>query len=135
MAVRALFTTPVEPEPTPDPEPVTFEPSRFEASWGRSVRAGQKATLTVKTSEDVESITVNGETVSAYRTRTERSGWGWWAKKVTYREFAYTVTATATADYTVIAQNGDGAVSQPITATLTVRGGNSWWGSIFDRWF
>ena len=23
----------------------------------------------------------------------------------------------------------------PITATLTVRGGNSWWGSIFDRWF
>ena len=135
MAVRALFTTPVEPEPTPDPEPETFEPGRFEASWGRSVRAGQKATLTVKTSEDVESITVNGETVSAYSTRTERSGWGWWAKKVTYREFTYTVTAAATADYTVIAQNGDGAVSQPITATLTVRGGNSWWGSIFDRWF
>ena len=135
QAVRALYAAPVEPEPTPDPEPVTFEPSRFEANWGRSVRAGQKATLTVKTSEDVESITVNGETVSAYSTRTERSGWGWWAKKVTYREFTYTVTATATADYTVIAQNGDGAVSQPITATLTVRGGNSWWGSIFDRWF
>ena len=135
QAVRALYAAPVEPEPTPDPEPVTFEPSRFEASWGRSVRAGQKATLTVKTSEDVESITVNGETVSTYSTRTERSGWGWWAKKVTYREFTYTVTATATADYTVIAQNGDGAVSQPITATLTVRGGHSWWGSIFDRWF
>ena len=136
--LNTLLYAPVdqpEPEPTPDPEPVTFEPGRFEASWGRSVRAGQKATLTVKTSEDVESITVNGETVDIYRPRTERSGWGWWAKKVTYREFTYTVTAAATADYTVIAQNGDGAVSQPITATLTVRGGNSWWGNLFDRWF
>ena len=125
---------PVDPEPTPDPEPATFEPSRFEASWGRAVRAGQKATLTVKTSEDVESITVNGQTIDTYRTRTERSGWGWWSQKVTYREFTFTVTASTTADYTVVALNGDGVASQPITATLTVRSGWNW-GNIFGNWF
>lgn len=37
---------------------------------------GRKATLTVKTSEDVEAITVDGQTIRSYRTRTERMGFG-----------------------------------------------------------
>lgn len=112
-------------------EPQTFEPSRFEASWGRSVRAGQKATLTVKASDDVEAIEVNGVTIDTYRTRTERTGWGWWAKRVTYREFTYTVTAEATADYAVYAMNSDGVKSEPTTATLTVKPAINWW----HKWF
>ena len=127
MAVRALFAPVVK----------TFDPERFEASWNRnSVRAGQRATLTVKTSTEVEAITVNGETISGYRTRTERTGWGWNAKRVTYREFTYTVTASATADYTVAALNAEGTASAPITATLTVTqsSGNRQWWNIFS-WF
>lgn len=112
-------------------EPQTFEPSRFEASWGRSVRAGQKATLTVKASDDVGAIEVNGVTIDAYRTRTERTGWGWWAKRVTYREFTYTMTAEATADYAVYALNSDGIKSEPTTATLTVKPAINWW----HKWF
>lgn len=112
-------------------EPQTFEPSRFEASWGRSVRAGQKATLTVKASDDVGAIEVNGVTIDTYRTRTERTGWGWWAKRVTYREFTYTMTAEATADYAVYALNSDGVKSEPTTATLTVKPAINWW----HKWF
>lgn len=141
-AVRALFATPVEPEP--DPEPVTFEPDRFEVSWNRStVKVGQKATLTVKTSEDVEAITVDGETVTSYRTRTQRTGWGWNAKKVTYREFTYTVTAAeaGTLDVSVAAVNAEGVSSAAVTATVTVQaasqrpGIGGWLDNIFGRWF
>lgn len=112
-------------------EPQTFEPSRFEANWGRSVRAGQKATLTVKASDDVGAIEVNGVTIDTYRTRTERTGWGWWAKRVTYREFTYTMTAEATGDYAVYALNSDGIKSEPTTATLTVKPAINWW----HKWF
>ncbi len=124
--VRALFAAPAEP----------FLPDRFEASWGHSVRKGETATLTVKTSEDVEAITVDGKTITAYATKTERTGWGWWAKTVTYREFTYTDTAAATKDYTICAVSSDNVSSDPITATLTVRPSvRDWWHGIFDKWF
>ena len=119
--VQALFAAPVE----------TFQSERFDASWGGSVRAGRKATLTVKDSEDVDAITVDGVTVSSYTTRTERTGWGWWSPKVTYRVFTYTATAPAqTTDYAVCAVNAEGTASEPITATLTVRPA-TWW----NWWF
>ena len=93
--VQALFAAPVE----------TFQPERFDASWGGSVRAGRKATL--------------------------RTGWGWWSPKVTYRVFTYTATAPAqTTDYAVCAVNAEGTASEPITATLTVRPA-TWW----NWWF
>ena len=130
MSVRALFAAPVVE---------TFEPATFEASWN-SVRKGQTATLTVKTSEDVESIMVDGVAVTDYNTRTERNGFGWWADKVTYRVFTYQVTADETKDYTITAFNDAGAESEPITETLTVKeSGSSWWSNLwnnfFDRWF
>lgn len=114
-----------------NPAPETFEPSHFEADWNRSVRAGRKATLTVKTSEDVDAITVDGQTITTYRTRTERTGWGWWSPRVTYRVFTYTTTAQATADYEVCALNSSGVASEPITATLTVKPAINWW----HKWF
>lgn len=139
-AVRALFAAPVEP----DPEPVVFEPEYFQATWNRStVKVGQKATLTVKTSADVETVTVNGQDIGNYRVRTERTGWGWNAKKVTYHVFTFTVTATETGtlDYSVVAANAEGVNSEAITATLTVQaadqrpGFGGWLDKIFSRWF
>ena len=119
--VQALFAAPVE----------TFSPEAFQADWGRAVRAGKRATLTVKTSADVESITVDGVTVSSYTTRTERTGWGWWSPKVTYRVFTYTTTAPAqTTDYAVCAVNAEGTASEAVTATLTVKP-TTWW----NWWF
>lgn len=122
MSVRALFAAPEQ----------TFEPKHFTAKWSRNVHKGGKATLTVKTSADVEKIMVGDVTIDSYRTR---SGWGSSAKKVTYHVFTYRVTATATADYTICAVNADGAVSDPITAKLTVRPSiRDWWHDIFGKW-
>ena len=134
LSMRGI-TAPVEPEPT-------FAPERFEAAWNRStVRAGQKATLTVKTSEDVEAVMVDGVTIDTYRTRTQRTGWGQNATKVTYREFTYTITAAETADYAITAVNAEGIASEAITVTLTVQaasqhpGFGGWLDKIFGRWF
>lgn len=125
MSVRALFAAPEQ----------TFEPEHFTAKWSRNVRKGGKATLTVKTSADVEAIHVDDATIDSYKVRTERSGWGSSAKKVTYHVFTYTVTATATADYTICAVNADGVASDPITAKLTVRPSiRDWWHDIFGKW-
>lgn len=125
MSVRALFAEPEQ----------TFEPEHFTAKWSRNVHKGGKATLTVKTSADVEAIQVDDVTIDSYKVRTERSGWGSSAKKVTYHVFTYRVTATATADYTVCAINADGVASDPITAKLTVRPSiRDWWHDIFGKW-
>ena len=119
--VRALFTAPV----------ATFSPETFEADWGRAVRAGKRATLTVKTSADVESITVDGQAITSYTTRTQRTSWGWWSPKVTYHVFTYTITAPAqTTDYAVCAVNAEGTASEAVTATLTVKP-TTWW----NWWF
>ena len=113
-------------------EPETFEPEHFTAKWSRNVRKGGTATLTVKASADVESITVNGEKITAYTPKTERSFWG---PKETYHVFTYRVTNAATADYTVCALNAEGVASDPITAPLTVRPSiRDWWNGIFDKW-
>lgn len=121
-SVRALFAAPEQ----------TFEPEHFTAKWSRNVRKGGTATLTVKASADVEAITVNGEEITAYTTKTARSFWG---SKETYHVFTYRVTNAATADYTVCALNADGVASDPIIATLTVRPSiRDWWNGIFDKW-
>ena len=125
LSVRALFAEPEQ----------TFAPEYFTAKWSRNVRKGGKATLTVKASADVEAIMVGDQTIDSYKVRTERSGWGSSAKKVTYHVFTYTVTNAATADYSVCAVNTDGVASDPITATLTVRPSiRDWWNGIFDKW-
>lgn len=122
MSVRALFAAPEQ----------TFEPEYFTAKWSRNVRKGGTATLTVKASADVESITVNGKEITAYTTKTARSVWG---AKETYRVFTYRVENAVAGDYTIYALNADGAASDPITAQLTVRPSiRDWWNDIFDKW-
>lgn len=121
-SVRALFAAPEQ----------TFEPEHFTAKWSRNVRKGGTATLTVKASADVNAITVNGDEITAYTTKTSRSFWG---AKETYHVFTYRVTNAATADYSICAVNADGVASDPITATLTVRPSiRDWWNGIFDKW-
>ena len=133
-----------DPEPTPDPEPEvkTFEPETFKVSLNKdSIREGQKATLTVKASAEVEAITVNGETYDEYQTRLERSGWKWWsADRTEYHVFTVTLTPTETTDYEVIAVDAEGAVSEAETVTLTVKAAQSnWWedmwNGFFGKWF
>lgn len=122
MSVRALFAAPEQ----------TFEPEYFTAKWSRNVRKGGTATLTVKASADVESITVDGKTITTYATKTARSVWG---AKGTYHVFTYRVMNAATATYSICAVNADGVASDPITATLTVRPSiRDWWNGIFDKW-
>lgn len=128
-AVRAMFAMPAEPE--------TFEPETFKASFSPViVKEGKTATLTVTASEEVEAILVDGEEVDSYRTRTVTTGWGSNRTTVTYHVFTYTVTATETADYSIVAVNADGAVSEEITATLTVwQGFGNWFKDIIGRFF
>ena len=130
MAVRALFAA-----PTPVVE--TFEPDTFKVSLSmNSISAGQKATLTVKASAEVEAITVNGETYDSYKTRYERSGWGWWSAKTEYHVFTVSLTPDETTEYNVVAVNADGAVSEAEIVTLTVKAAQSnWWDNVWNNFF
>ena len=145
-AVRALYAAPVQPEPTEPTEPEqpdvpqSFEPERFEPSWSRNVRKGSRAVLTVKASTDVDAIVVNGVTVTQFKTRTERIGYGWNAKRVTYREFSYMMTANevGTINIPVVAVSNDLGSSAAYDSTLTVKPSSpirDWIGGLFGRWF
>lgn len=131
--VRSLYAAP-EVEPV---EP--FKPEHFEAKWSNNVRQGGRAVLTVKTSADVEQIIINGDiVVSNYKTRTERVGYGWNAERVTYHVFTYMISAQQSAEYSVVAVNGDGVMSEAVTARLTVRPKDpikDWFGGLFGGWF
>lgn len=142
-AVRALYAAPVQPEPTEPTEPDVpqcFEPERFETSWSSNVRKGSRAVLTVKASTNVDAIVVNGVTVTQFKTRTERIGYGWNAKRVTYREFSYMMTASevGTINIPVVAVSNDLGSSAAYDSTLTVKPSSpirDWIGGIFGRWF
>ncbi len=131
--VRSLYAAP-EVEPV---EP--FKPEHFEAKWSNNVRQGGRAVLTVKTSADVEQIIINGDiVVSNYKTRTERVGYGRNAERVTYHVFTYMISAQQSAEYSVVAVNGDGVMSEAVTARLTVRPKGpikDWFDGLFGGWF
>ena len=131
--VRSLYAAPVV-------EPVEpFKPDHFEAKWSNNVRQGGRAVLTVKTSADVEEIIINGDiAVSNYKTRTERVGYGWNAERVTYHVFTYMISAQQSAEYSVVAVNGDGVMSEAVAARLTVRPKGpikDWFDGLFGGWF
>ena len=121
-------------------EEKTFEPEMLEASWNRStVRKGDKATLTVKASEDVEAIEVDGTKIDSYRTRSYRTGWGRNAKKVTYREFKYSITAAESKEFAVTALNEEGTASAPVITEFKVKPKSNrpirdWFDDLFGRW-
>lgn len=131
--VRSLYAAP-EVEPV---EP--FKPDHFEAKWSNNVRQGGRAVLTVKTSADVEEIIINGDiVVSNYKTRTERVGYGRNAERVTYHVFTYMISAQQSAEYSVVAVNEAGLMSEAVAARLTVRPKGpikDWFDGLFGRWF
>ncbi len=113
-------------------KPTSFAPKSFSASISKSsVKAGESASITVKTSTDVAYVTINGQKVTTYKTTT--SGWGW--NKTTCRTFTYTVSekAAGTYQYEIFAFNADGAQSDTSrTVKLTVKAssggiGSGWW--------
>lgn len=131
--VRSLYAAPVV-------EPVEpFKPDHFEAKWSNNVRQGGRAVLTVKTSADVEQIIINGDiVVSNYKTRTERVGYGRNAERVTYHVFTYMINAQQSAEYSVVAVNEAGLMSEAVAARLTVRPKGpikDWFDGLFGRWF
>lgn len=134
--VRALFAEPEQPK---EPEK-TFKPERFDCEWSKNVRKGGRAILTVKASTDVDAIVVNDVTVTQFKTRTERIGWGRNAKRVTYREFSYmmTVNEVGTINIPVVAVSNDLGSSAAYDSTLTVKASSpirDWIGGLFGRWF
>ena len=79
-------------------------------------------------------------TVTQFKTRTERIGYGWNAKRVTYREFSYMMTASevGTINIPVVAVSNDLGSSAAYDSTLTVKPSSpirDWIGGIFGRWF
>ncbi len=114
-------------------KPTTFAPKTFSASISKSsVNVGKSATITVKTSTDVEYVTINGQKITSYKTTT--SGWGW--NRTTCRTFTYTVSekAAGTYQYEIFAFNADNAQSDTSrTIKLTVKAfsisgiGSGWW--------
>lgn len=139
-AVRALFAAPVDPEPIePDEPEKTFEPE-LKWEWSKNVRKGGRAILTVKTSTDVDYIVVDGVTYDKFITRTERTGRGWNAPRVTYREFIYMmpVNESGLVEIPVIAGSYEFGESAAITTTLNVKESSpirDWIGGLFGRWF
>ncbi len=103
-------------------KPTDFKPGTFTASLSASsVKVGKSATITVKTSTDVEYVTVNGQKVTGYKT----SGSG----KNKTRTFTYTVCEkkTGTYEYVVYAYNDDGVQSTTHkTLKLTVKSASGW---------
>ncbi len=134
--VRALLAA----HEQPDESEKTFDPERFVCEWNKNVRKGGRAILTVKASTDVEYILINDVKYDKYVTRTERTGRGWNAPRVTYREFVYMITAdeVGTFKYDVVAVNNEGVQSAAEPAVLTVRASSpirDWIGGLFGRWF
>ena len=93
--------------------PEVFEPEQLEIEIGKDkVKEGDKVKVTVKTSDDVEYITVNGETVTRYRTN-RRTG-----------ERTWTVTLKAEKvgelNIEVVAYDAEDLGSKPVVKTVTV---------------
>lgn len=98
-----------------------FAPEHFEANW-TTVKLFRKSihTLTVRTSTDVDYITVDGEKVTTFYYSVALEGWGWNRKFVKYKVFTVSLDDDAElGDYDVIAYNADGEASEPHIATLT----------------
>ena len=98
-----------------------FAPEHFEANW-TTVKLFRKSihTLTVRTSTDVDYITVDGEKVTTFYYSVALEGWGWNRKLVKYKVFTVSLDDDAElGDYEVIAYNADGEASEPHIATLT----------------
>ncbi len=109
-----------------------FEPKTFDVRLDNSVvREGKRVRLTVRASEDVESILVNGEEKTSYKVVKDKTyPWNKQEKK-TYRQFTFVITENeaGTYSYDVVACDAEGVESEAKTVTLKVteRNNNKHW--------
>lgn len=98
-----------------------FEPETFETSWTTiKFFSFSSHTLSVRTSDDVEYITVGEREVHDYIYTYKFEGSGWNRKLVKYKLFTLTLGGDAElGDHSVVAYNAEGNASAPKTATLT----------------
>lgn len=117
LAVQAVnaMEAPEEPEaPAVPEEPKAFQPEKLEISLDKGkVKEGEKVKVNVRTSDDVAYITVNGETVTRYKT-DRRTGDRIWTVHLRAEE-AGDMTIEA------IAYNEDGLASEAATAIVKVQ--------------
>lgn len=98
-----------------------FEPETFETSWTTiKFFSFSSHTLSVRTSADVEYITVGESEVHDFIYTYKLEGSGWNRKLVKYKLFTLTLGGDAElGDYSVVAYNAEGNASAPKAATLT----------------
>ena len=111
----ALYNAYAEEEPEVQPEEA-FKPARFEAKWNAG-KLNKASTLTVTTSDDVESISVNGKMITSFQ-NTKIKGTKTLVRTWNYSEV---IKTAGTYEYDVVAYNADGIASDPICAVLNVK--------------
>ncbi len=123
MAILTLRTlnAPVVDEPeddtTEEPIPEKFVPEKIKVELSeKSVKVGKKVTVKVTTSDDVESVVINDETVTNYK--TNKKGDREWSLKLKAEE-------VGTMEITVVAINSDGEKAEPIIDSVNVTKNNS----------
>ncbi len=104
-------TEPEETEPE-ETEPETFAPTFSFKLNNTSVKVGSTVRVTVTTGEDVESLSVNGNTVTTYWANT-RAGTRTWTVSVKAEE-------VGTMQVRVVAYNANGVASAPMVQMVEV---------------
>lgn len=96
-----------------EPEVAVFAPEKLTVSLKKTqVTVGDRVTVTVKTSEDVAYLTVNGETVTNYSSN-RRTGERTWTVKLTAEDVGELIVD-------VVAYNTEDVASETVTNTVTV---------------
>lgn len=95
-------------------EPETFAPDIEVSLSEKEIKQGKKVTVTVKTSEDVEALSINGELVKKYRF-DKKSGKRVWETKLKGEE-------AGELSVEIIAYDEEGNSSEPVVESVTVIG-------------
>ena len=103
------------------PEVPVFTPERFEASWTTvTLFRNSVHALVVRTSTDVDHITVDGKEITTFYYAAAFEGWGRSRKLVKYKVFTlFLGNDASTGDYEVVAFDAEGVASEARIATLT----------------
>jgi len=117
--MNALYAPVVEPDP--------FVPEKLELNWSEStIKENKKATLTISTSTDVVSLTLNGEEMD-YIDLPIISLKGWRISITYERVWFFTAKglAVGTHNFAVVAYDEEGLASEPVETELTVTAKNN----------
>ena len=96
-----------------EPEEEIFVPESFDVRVSsKSVKVGQKFSVIITTSADVESVSVNGQTVTKYKEN----------RKTGVRTWSVQMTAAEAGDMTIsaVAYDADGIASEAEETVVTV---------------